>query len=173
MESMMQISPKVLIGFTDADWAGDLDTHHSTSRYTFLLGGGAISWGSKTQTSPALSSMEAEYVGATQATQEAMWLRQMLSDLDILQTNPTRIWCNNQSTIALSSNLGSYARTKHIAVRHHFVRNAITCGHISLAWIPTERQTADILTKSLGKIRHEQFCTSMGLVPKLRGGVEP
>jgi len=116
MESMMWISLKVLIGFTDADWAGDLDTHHSTSGYTFLLGGGAISWGSKTQTSPALSSMEAKYVGATQATQEAMWLRQMLSDLGILQTNPTRIWCDNQSTIALSSNPGSYACTKHIAV---------------------------------------------------------
>ena len=113
---MMQISPEVLIGFTDADWAGDLDTCHSTSRYTFLLGGGAISWGSKTQTSPALSSMEAKYVGATRATQEAMWLRQMLSDLGILQTNPTRIWCDNQSTIALSSNPGSYACTKHIAV---------------------------------------------------------
>src|SRR5260221_14731909 len=116
MESMMQISPKVLIGFTDTNWAGDLDTCHSTSRYTFLLGGGAISWGSKTQTSPALSSTEAEYVGATCATQEALWLRQMLFDLGIHQSDPTRVWCDNQSSIALSSNPGSYARTKHIAI---------------------------------------------------------
>src|SRR5260370_20073545 len=113
---MMQISPEVLIGFTDADWAGDLDTCHSTSRYTFLLGGGAISWGSKTQTSPALSSMEAEYVSATCATQEAMWLRQMLSDLGTPQPDSTRIWCDNQSAIALSSNPVSYMHTRHITI---------------------------------------------------------
>jgi len=169
---MMQIPPEILEGFSDADWAGDPDTRCSTSGYVFLLGGGGVSWGSKTQTSPALSSTEAEYVGATRATQEALWLRQMLSDLGSHQSDPTTIWCDNQSSIALSSNPGSYARTKHIAVQHHFMCDTIAHGLIHLSWIPTEKQVADILTKDLGRIKHERFCSSMGLVSRLRGGVE-
>ena len=169
---MMRIPPQILKGFSDTNWAGDPDTQCSTSGYVFLLGGGAISWGSKTQTSPALSSTEVEYIGATHATQEALWLRQMLFDLGIHQSDPTRIWCDNQSSIALSLNPGSYARTKHIAVRHHFVCDTITCSLIQLSWIPSEKQVADILTKDLGRTKHECFCLSMGLVSQLRGGVE-
>ena len=115
---------------------------------------------------------EAEYVRATHATQEALWLRQMLFDLGIHQSDPTTIWCDNQSSIALSSNPGSYTHTKHIAIQHHFVHNTIACGLIHLSWIPTEKQVTDILTKDLGRIKHECFCMSMGLVSQLRGGVE-
>src|SRR5260221_12277438 len=122
---MMQIPPKILKGFSDADWAGDLDTRHSTSGYVFLLGGGGISWGSKTQTSPALSSTKAEYVGATRATQEALWLRQMLSDLGSHQSNPTTIWCHNQISIPLSSKPSSYSSTKQIAIRHQFMPDTL------------------------------------------------
>ena len=169
---MMRIPPEILEGFSDADWAGDPDTRCSTSGYMFLLGGGAISWGSKTQTSPALSSTEVEYVRATCATQEALWLRQMLFDLGIHQSDPTRVWCDNQSSITLSSNPSSYAHTKHIAIRHHFVHDTIARSLIQLSWIPSEKQVADILTKDLGRTKHEHFCLSMGLVSRLRGGVE-
>ncbi len=119
-----------------------------------------------------LSSTEVEYVGATHATQEALWLRQMLLDLGIHQPDLTRIWCNNWSSIALSTNPSSYACTKHIAIQHHFMCDTITCGLICLSWIPMEKQVADILTKDLGRMKHECFCMSMGLVSWLRGGVE-
>src|SRR5258708_1239649 len=116
VNSMMWIPPEILEGFSDPNWPGDPDTRCSTSGYIFLLGGGAVSWGSKTQTSPTLSSTEAEYVGATHVTQEALWLRQMLFNLGIHQSDLTTIWCDNQSSIALSSNPSSYACTKHIAI---------------------------------------------------------
>jgi hypothetical protein len=112
-----------LMGYTDADWAGDLTTQHSTSGYIFNLGSGAISWSSKQQPTVALSSCEAEYMGETQATKEAIWLRQLLGELlgQGEQLTATVIFGDNQGAIALARNPQFHARTKHIDVQHHFV----------------------------------------------------
>jgi hypothetical protein len=114
-----------LIGYSDADWAGDTDTRRSTTGYCFTLGGGAITWRSRRQPTVALSSTEAEYMAATEATTEAVWLRGFLYDLGFGPTSATTIYEDNQATIKLSENDVNHARTKHIDVRYHYLRECV------------------------------------------------
>jgi hypothetical protein len=143
-------------GFSDADWAGDIDSRKSMSGYVFMITGGALSWSSKAQTSPALSSTEAEYVSSTRAAQEAIWIWNLLMDLGFKPTQPTTIWCDNQSAIALATNsTDSSTRMKHIDVRHHFICNAITMKQVQIQWCSTKDQAADVLTKALPCVKHD------------------
>lgn len=158
-----------LNGFTDADWAGDHDTRRSTSGFTFNVGSGALSWQSKRQPSVALSSCEAEYMSQTQATKEAIWLRALLKELDEAYESPmaTIIHCDNQGAIALAKNPEFHARTKHIGIQHHYVRERVSDGEVELKFVPTEQQIADGLTKALPRDRFEQFRSALGLeLPK-------
>jgi hypothetical protein len=153
-----------LIGYTDADWGGDHDDRRSTSGYIFLLGDGVISWSSKKQRTVALSSTEAEYMAATQATKEAVWLRNLLFELGYPQhDHPTTIFADNQSCIALAKNPTFHARTKHIDIQHHYVRERLEDGNIELVYCNTNDMVADILTKALSKDKVTSFSQSMGL----------
>lgn len=154
-----------LNGYTDADWAGDRDTRRSTSGFTFNIGSGALSWQSKRQPTVALSSCEAEYMGQTQATKEAVWLKALLKQLDEAYEAPvaTIIHCDNQGAMALAKNPEFHARSKHIGIQHHFVREKISNGDIELKFVPTEQQIADGLTKALPKDRFEAFRRALGL----------
>jgi hypothetical protein len=145
--------PVKLVGYSDADWAGDPDTRRSTTGYTFTLGRGSVSWESRLQPTVALSSCESEYVAASTATQEAVHLRLLLSELGFPQEGPTIIYEDNQGTIALSENPMLQKRTKHVDIRYHFVREKVLSGEIKLVYIPTQDQVADILTKPLQKQR--------------------
>lgn len=152
-----------LRGYSDADWAGDLDTRRSTSGYVFNVGSGAISWLSKRQATVALSSCEAEYQAETQATKEAIWLQGLLQHLTGEQPQATIIYCDNQGAIALAKNPQFHARTKHIDIQHHFVREKVAEGKVQLSYIPTDKQIADGLTKALPKDRFVQFRKALGL----------
>eukprot|EP00253_Pinus_taeda_P025876 PITA_25876 len=85
----------LLVGFTDSDWAGDPDDRKSTAGYVFTLGSGPITWACKKQAAISLSSAEAEYRGAVEASKEALWLRQILSEFGFEQQHPTTLWCDN------------------------------------------------------------------------------
>lgn len=139
----------IIIGFADADYAGDSDTRRSTTGYVFKLANGPVSWTSKLQQSVALSTSEAEYMSAGAATQEALWLRSLLSELGYHQRDPTVLLEDNQGCIAMSLNSGNHKRTKHIDVRHHFIRDQVHANNIILKYLPTDKMTADILTKPL------------------------
>ena len=154
-----------LVGYTDADWAGDHDTRRSTSGFTFSLGSGVISWQSKRQPTVALSSCEAEYMGQTQATKEAIWLRKLLSQLDESYEEPaaTVIFGDNQGAIALAKNPEFHARTKHIDIQHHFVRERVASGEVTMRFVPTSDQIADGLTKALCRDKFETFRRALGL----------
>ncbi|XP_022875774.1 uncharacterized protein LOC111394250 [Olea europaea var. sylvestris] len=117
-----------LVGYTDSDWAGSLVDRKSTSGYIFCLGTNIISWSSRKQRSIALSSAEAEYIAAADAACEAVWLRRILKDLMIEQQEPTTIHCDNMSAIAMTKNPVFHARSKHIELRHHFIRDLIDLG---------------------------------------------
>ncbi|CAM8978317.1 unnamed protein product [Rhodiola kirilowii] len=91
-----------LTGYTDSDWAGDVETRKSTSGYAFYLGDGVVSWSSKKQQVVALSTAEAEYIAVTTASCQAVWLQRILEDLKHKQEGPTRIMCDNKSAIALT-----------------------------------------------------------------------
>ncbi|GKV29955.1 hypothetical protein SLEP1_g38828 [Rubroshorea leprosula] len=112
-----------LVGFTDSDYARDLDDRKSTSGFVFMLGSGAISWSSKKQPIVTLSTTEVEYVAATSCACQAIWLRRIMEELELNQHEATSIYCDNSSTIKLSKNPVLDGRSKHIHVRYHFLRN--------------------------------------------------
>lgn len=111
-----------LVGFTDANWAGDLSTRRSTSGYTFNLGSGAYSWCTKKQATVAsLSSTEADYRATTMAAQECSWLLGILRDIGLSVDYSVDLFYDNQSAIRLASNPVFHTRTKHIEVQHHYI----------------------------------------------------
>ncbi|MCO5579895.1 hypothetical protein L7F22_033760 [Adiantum nelumboides] len=123
--------PLELKGFCDSDMAGDVDTRKSTSGYIFTLAGGAVSWCSRLQKIVALSTTEAKYISATEASKEAIWLARLCSEFGLPDKAPM-IGCDSQSAICLTKNAMFHARTKHIDVRHHFIREVLEDGLITL-----------------------------------------
>ena len=150
-----------LSGYCDADWGGELDTRRSTTGYTFLYGNCGISWKSKLQKTVALSSAEAEYMGITAATQECMYLRSLLRSLGYGDDDPTIIFEDNQACIAMTKNPVLHGRSKHIDIRHHYVREKVESKEVSVTYRCTEDMLADVLTKSLSGKRHRMLCSRM------------
>ena len=153
---------KHLIGYSDADWGGDLAERKSTSGYVFLLAGGAISWSSKKQSTVALSTTEAEYIAMCHASKEAIWLRQLLADINYKILGPTSIYGDNQGCIALSKNPSDHARTKHMDIKYHFVREKVEQQKIVLSFCPSEDMAADAFTKGLTKEKHQRLIKKIG-----------
>eukprot|EP01119_Soliformovum_irregulare_P009601 TRINITY_DN2307_c0_g1_i1.p2 TRINITY_DN2307_c0_g1~~TRINITY_DN2307_c0_g1_i1.p2 ORF type:complete len:715 (-),score=157.74 TRINITY_DN2307_c0_g1_i1:143-2287(-) len=141
-------STSVLIGYADADFAGALD-RRSNSGFVFILNGSAISWISKRQGCVALSTTEAEYMSASTATQEAIFLRGILKDMGEEQLEPTLLYQDNQSTMALANNYATSNRSKHIDVKYHHIRESIATKQVRLEFISTKDMIADCLTKSV------------------------
>jgi hypothetical protein len=147
-----------LQGFTDADWQGDLDERKSTSGYIFKLAGGAISWRSKKQESVAQSSMEAEYIAASEAVKEGVWLKEFLASLGVVKSaaNPVTIFCDNQAAIKVSKDPKFHSKSKHIEGKYHYIRDVINrLKTIRLQFLPSVDMVADPLTKPLSQ---ETFC---------------
>jgi hypothetical protein len=140
-----------LIGYTDSDWAGDRETRKSTTGYMFTMAGAAISWSSKRQQTIALSSTEAEYMAASSAAQEVMYLRALLLSLRHKQDGPTILYQDNQGAIAIGKDFVSNRRTKHIDIKYHYIRERVEKGDIQLQYLSTEEMIADCLTKPVGK----------------------
>ena len=163
-----KLEDEELIGYTDADWAGDLDDRHSTTGNIFMMGGGPISWLSKKQAIVALSTSEAEYVALSFATQEIVWLRKLLiTDLKSTSQKPTVLMEDNQGAISIAKNPVVHARTKHIDIRYHYIREAVQNGTINLCFCPSENMIADLLTKPLPRGRFTMLRDAMGLTELL------
>jgi hypothetical protein len=107
--------------------------------------------------SVALSSVEAEYMAAAAAAQEAVYLRALLNDIGFTQTKPTVIYEDNTGCIALSKNPTSYKRTKHIDIKYHYIREQVQSKQLVLQYISSNNQLADILTKALGRTQFERL----------------
>jgi hypothetical protein len=154
--------PIHLTGYSDSDWGSHRDTSRSTSGYIFYIAGGPISWKSKLQPTVALSSTEAEYMALTLAAQEAIALRGLLAEFTGINES-VQMYGDNQSSIAMSRNPTSHQASKHIAIRHHFVREKVTQGDIILSYMPTGLMVADALTKPLPLPTFARLC------PAIRG----
>ena len=153
-----------LIGYTDSDFAGNIDDRKSTSGYIFHIGLGAVSWASKKQPIVTISSAEAEYVAATSTACQVVWMRRVLLDLQHNHEEPTPILCDNKSTIALSKNHVFHKRSKHIDTRYHFIRELVNNGEIYLEFCKSEDQLADIFTKALPKSNFEYLREKLGII---------
>jgi hypothetical protein len=141
----------VASAYCDADWAGDVDDRKSTSGYVVMVNGNTISWMSGKQKTVSLSTAEAEYIAVSSVVQEITWVNSMLEELSFKQTTPTAIMCDNQAAIQISDSDIHHQKTKHIAIRYHFIRDAVCSKQIKLEYVASANQLADILTKPLGK----------------------
>ncbi|KAG8488772.1 hypothetical protein CXB51_016789 [Gossypium anomalum] len=148
-----------VIGYVDANFAGDLDRRRSLTGYVFTIGGCAISWKATLQTTVALSTTEAEYMAITEACKEAIWLKGLFSELnEYLQIST--VFCDSQSAIFLTKDQIFHERTKHIDVRYHFIRDIIASGDIVLNKISTHENPVDMMTKSLPITKFE-YCLDL------------
>jgi hypothetical protein len=127
-----------LSGYTDADWVGIVSDRKITSGCCFSLGSTMISWQSRKQSNIALSTMEAEYIAASSASCEAIWLRKLLTDLFDLEMKATMILCNNQSCIKMTENSVFHDMSKHIEIRYHYIRDMVHRGALKLQYICTD-----------------------------------
>ncbi|TXG70554.1 hypothetical protein EZV62_005489 [Acer yangbiense] len=132
----------ILIGFCDRDWAGCADDMKRTYGYVFSLDSCVFSWLSKKQQSIAQSSAEVEYVSASNVASQAIWLRRILEDIGEKQEEATEIFCDNKSTIAMAKNPCFHSKTRHINIKHHFVREAIEEEEINLSYVRSKEQLA-------------------------------
>jgi hypothetical protein len=153
---------RIIQGYADADWGGDLDTRRSTTGYLFKVWGGLVAWKSKRQPTVALSTTEAEYMASSAATRQATWLRVLLNDLGagLPVDEPISINNDNKGCIALSKNPVHHERSKHIDMQHHYLRQNVEEKKVSLDFVPSADNLADMLTKSLpydtmGRLRDE------------------
>ena len=157
-----------LKGYTDADYAGNLETRQSTSGFIFTLYGGPVAWSSRRQSCVALSTTEAEYVAASDATKEGIWLRRLLLDLNPEWNVPLPLLCDNQSAIRLIRNPEFHQRTKHIDVRYHFIRGHHEAKEIDVLYVPTEEQLADPFTKPLPNPRFTTLRDALGIISLIK-----
>nr|AAZ28937.1 polyprotein [Phanerochaete chrysosporium RP-78] len=142
-----------ITGYSDADWAQAHD-RRSVSGYAYLLAGGIVSWNSKKQPTVALSTMEAEYIALSHAAKEAVWLRRLLTELGFPPGAPTVLHTDNQAAISFAHDTQFHARSKHIDIRHHFIRERITDGDIKVIHCASADNIADMFTKALPRPKH-------------------
>jgi hypothetical protein len=172
-----QVSDALVTAYTDADWGGDLNDRKSTTGFVVQVYGCTISWQSKKQATVALSTAEAEYMAISMVLQEVKWLHQLLQELGLRinakdrttevhtessssssNVSPTIIYTDNRAARSLCESEGNpHSRTKHIDIRHHFIRESIKSREVQLAWIESSEQVADILTKALDKQTYQHL----------------
>lgn len=162
---VFQSEDLIPIGYTDSDFQSDRDSRKSTSGNVFVLGGGAIIWRSIKQTCVADSTMEAEYVAASEAAKEAVWLRNFLMDLGVVSSvqSPITLYCDNSGAVANSKEPRSHKRAKHIERKYHLIRDIVQRGDVVVTKIASENNLADPFTKSLPAKTFDSHVEGMGV----------
>ncbi|KAL7603474.1 hypothetical protein Lser_V15G15914 [Lactuca serriola] len=153
-----------LTGYTDSDLANDLDNRRSTGGMAYYVNNSLITWASQKQRCVALSSCEAEFMAATLAACQGIWLRRLLREITGQNVPPVEINVDNRSSLDLMKNPVFHGRSKHIDIRFHFIRECVENGEISVKFVPSEEQKADILTKPLGRLKFEVMRDLLGVM---------
>ncbi|KAH9704345.1 hypothetical protein KPL70_011418 [Citrus sinensis] len=153
------------VGYTDSDFMSDKDSRKSTSGYVFTLGSGAISWRSVKQSCIADSTTEAEYVAASEAAKEAVWLRKFLQDLEVVPavTAPLKLFCDNSGAVAQSKEPRNHKKQKHIERKYHLIRDIVQRGDVEVTQIASQQNLADPFTKAIPGKPFNLHLDSMGM----------
>ena len=152
-------------GYTDASFQTDSDDSRSQSGYVFVMNGGAVSWKSSKQDTVADSTIEIEYIAASEAAKEGVWIRKFLMELGVVQgaSKPLDIYCDNNGAIAQAKEPRQHQKNKHILRRYHLIREFIERGDVRICKVHTDANVADPLTKPLSQPKHEAHARAMGL----------
>ena len=159
------ISNFTIVGYSDADYAGCKLDRKSTSGRCQLLGKCLVSWSSKMQSVVALSTTEAEYMALGNCCTQVLWMKQILSDYS-MKISCVPIFCDNSSAINITRNPILHSRTKHIEIKHHFIRDQVHVGNVSVEFVSTDMQLADIFTKPLDATRFSSLKNLLGIIDK-------
>ena len=152
-----------LVGFSDSSHNTDPDDGKSTTGHMFFFGGTPITWCSQKQQTVALSSCEAEFMAATEAAKQAIWLQDLLSEVTGKEQGRTKIYVDNKSPISLAKNPVFHRRSKHIQKRFHFIRECVEKEQIEVEFVRSEDQCADILTKALARTKFNDMKKKIGV----------
>ncbi|XP_031393460.1 secreted RxLR effector protein 161-like [Punica granatum] len=154
-----------LDGFTDSDFQSDVDDRKSISGYIFICNGGAVSWKSSKQETTADSTTEAEYIAASDAAKEAVWIRKFVTELGIVHSisSPVELYCDNIGAIAQAKEPRSHQKSKHIERRYHIIREIIGRGDVAVQKVASADNVADPLTKAMTQLQLDKHLEKMGL----------
>ena len=156
-----------ITAYSDSDWANSKDHARSISGYAVYFGSSLFAWSAKKQTSTALSTGEAELYAGTHVGREIMWMRSLLFELGLHTPGPTTLLIDNTSTIRMIKNGDEVSpRTKHIHIAYWWIREAVAKRCITLSYVPTEENVADLFTKALAVPRHKKLVKMLGMAPR-------
>ena len=152
-----------LAGFSDSDWASNVDDRKSTTGGCFYVRANLVAWMNKKQNSVSLPVAEAEYIAVGSCCSQLLWMKKVLTDYGISQDTVV-VSCDNSSAIDISKNPIQHSKTKHIEIRYHFIRDLVERKIVCLEYIPTEQQNADIFTKPLDRSKFETLRQVIGVI---------
>eukprot|EP00253_Pinus_taeda_P019154 PITA_19154 len=152
------------ISLSQSRYACDLLRHfHMEDCYVFTLGSGPITWACKKQSAISHSSVEVEYRGVVEASKQALWLHQILSEFGFQKQHLTTLWCDNQSAIKLCKDPIQHQRSKHLELHMHFIRKLIHDHVLEVQYFSTDDQVADIFTKALIEAKFTELQFMVGV----------
>jgi hypothetical protein len=151
--------------YSDVDWANCVDERKSMSGGAFFLIYSLVSWLSKKKGSISLSTIEVEYIAVVTCCTQVLWMIQTLADFEVKYTASIPIQCDNINAISVSKNLVFHSKTKHIPIKHHFLREQVTNSVFFVHYIPSKYHIVDIFTKPLAQVQFEYLCQKLGVTP--------
>ncbi|GKB11963.1 retrotransposon protein, putative, ty1-copia subclass [Tanacetum coccineum] len=152
-------------GFCDASWQCDKDDTKSQTGYVFVVNGGAVDWKSKKQTTIAMHATQSEYMAASEAAMEAVWIRKFVGDLGVMPSinKPINMYCDNSAAITFANEPGVMKGARHFLRRYHYVREQVESGEIKLIKVHTDKNLADAFTKALPRGKVNEHANGIGL----------
>jgi hypothetical protein len=155
----------VVRDYTDASFQTDHDDLRSQSGFVIVLNGGVVSWKSSKQETTTDSTTEAEYIAASEAAKEGVWIKKFVTELGVVPSvsGPLELYCDNNGAITQAKEPRSHQKSKHVLRRYHLIREIVESGDVKFCKVDTEANTADPLTKPLSQAKHVMHTSGMGI----------